>query len=395
MCAHKSGLCPNPLSNPNPYLTPATRPADALHPPLLQVSNIPSSPATVPQCRPTSSASLSPRPPFLDALFVRIGEADKKKFAGFIGDMRSMVTDGTIRVRSLYCPPTNVKSYVTFFLDTNNCDAIPDVIGERRFFIVRCNEERVGYTGYFDGLRNAINDDSVIRALFDFLMARDIKPMYLGSDIPIGPYQKELKNSHRTLTERFLESWTRDQPFASRLAPGSIQVNSPTKVSLKSNELCDEFREWQKSGGESDRSNSSIVRELTLKQIPGIKKSTKQWKNVTNAETGAEEKKQVTRYEFDLEELRKRYEISIVDDGNEAPADHLQVAPIACNADVEAWEQLYEDGGEAGDGSEDEDEDEDEDDHMSQTERASGRKRQRSSVAADSEDDDLNSENEL
>eukprot|EP00966_Prymnesium_polylepis_P167835 3879826-Prymnesium_polylepis.1 len=72
-----------------------------------------------------------------DAFYVRITEADKKKFAGYVGEMRTIVTDSTIRVRSLYCTATNVKSYARFFLDTNYVDSIPDEHGERRFFIIK------------------------------------------------------------------------------------------------------------------------------------------------------------------------------------------------------------------------------------------------------------------
>ena len=63
------------------------------------------------------------------AFFVRIMEADKKKFKGYIGEMRAKITDEDIRVRSLFCEAANVKSFARFLCDTNFADAIPDEHG--------------------------------------------------------------------------------------------------------------------------------------------------------------------------------------------------------------------------------------------------------------------------
>ena len=133
-----------------------------------------------------------------NAFFVRIAEVNYEAFQGMKGKMRTLVTDKTVRVRELYSKAINVKNYTRFFLDTNFVNAIPDENGERRFFVVKCNEAMIGNAAYFATLGAAIADDRVIRALFDFLMARPIKRMYLGKDIPIGEYQQELKDAHRS-----------------------------------------------------------------------------------------------------------------------------------------------------------------------------------------------------
>ena len=106
-----------------------------------------------------------------------------------------------------------IKNYSRFFLDTSFVDAVPDEHGERRFFIIKCCEDKIGDHKYFEALRDAIADDAVIRALFDFLCARKIKKMYLGKDIPVGEYQKALKDSRRTPVEHFLECLVEDQPL--------------------------------------------------------------------------------------------------------------------------------------------------------------------------------------
>ena len=93
------------------------------------------------------------------ALLVRLVESDKKAWAGQIGKARNLITDSRIRVRSLYGPATNVKSYSRFFGDTNERDAIPDTDEERRFALFNCNPEKVGDSAYFTKLAAAISDD--------------------------------------------------------------------------------------------------------------------------------------------------------------------------------------------------------------------------------------------
>ena len=278
-----------------------------------------------------------------DAFFVRITEADKKKFAGYVGEMRTLITDETIRVRSLYCTAANVKSYSRFFLDTNYVDAIPDEHGERRFFIIKCNEAKIGDADYFGALSATIADDRIIHAFFKFLKARTIKRMYLGKDIPIGEYQQELKDSRRSMAEQFLESFVQDQPIRTDLQNGGGGSAAPTEIELSIDDVWDKFRDWQKSGSEFERSKSSITRELALAQILGIKKI-KPWEEVTVPDVVQEgcpqtfkvEMKQVPKYRFDLTKLRERYGISV----EAAPTAAPPPAAVAdCEADVSAWEE--------------------------------------------------------
>ena len=175
-------------------------------------------------------------------------------------------------------------------------DSIPDEHGERRFFIVKCCEDKIGDTEYFQKLGGVIADDSVVRAFYDLLHAREIKKMYLGKDIPIGEYQKELKDARRSTTEQFLEYFVQDQALGL------------SEITLKIDDVCDKFKKWQEGGSEFERSKSSITRELALTSIPGIRKI-KPREHVCDLETNEVVEKQVPKYVFDLDSLRLRYKI--------------------------------------------------------------------------------------
>ena len=262
-----------------------------------------------------------------DAFFVRITEVDKKKFTGFVGEMRTLITDPTIRVRTLYCTATNVKNYTRFFLDTNYVDSIPDEHGERRFFIAKCCEDKIGDTEYFQKLGGVIADDSVVRAFYDLLHARKIKSRYLGKDIPIGEYQKELKDSRRSTTELFIEHFVLDQDLNLR------------EITLSVDEVCDKFKKWQEVGGEFERSKSSILKELALKRFPGIRRIKPRELVCVDLETNEVVEKQVSKYIFDLDALRRLYEI-----GDHAPVheERGEGEAVDCEADVARWKEECE-----------------------------------------------------
>ena len=223
------------------------------------------------------------------AFFVRIMEADKKKFKGYIGEMRAKITDEDIRVRSLFCEAANVKSFARFFCDTNFADAIPDEHGERRFFIIYCSNARLGEDEYFATLKDFINDDACIRALYELLMRRKIKPMYLGKDIPVGDFQRKLKDANRGLTDSFVQ----------HLVQTTDLCASFTKMSA--DELYKAYSAWQEGGNEYERSKGTILKELGLNAFGGITSKLERYKDEDSKE------KVQTVYTFDLVALRKRY----------------------------------------------------------------------------------------
>ena len=138
-------------------------------------------------------------------------------------------------------------------------DAIPDEHGERRYFIIECNEEKIGHQDdYFTPLQNeVISDDRVIRAFFDFLKAREIKPMYHGKDIPVGQYQRKLKDSNRGEADRLLEWLTEEEDMGVK------------KLHLPNYAFAERYKAF-KGEGAQDRSTDGIMKQLSLGGIDGV-----------------------------------------------------------------------------------------------------------------------------
>ena len=258
-----------------------------------------------------------------DAFFVRIEEADKTQFKGYIGALRSKISDNPIRIRELFCKATNVKNYSRFFADTNFMDAIPDEHGERRFFIVKCNEEKKGDAEYFVKLAAAIANERVIRALYDKLKLRKIKKMYIGNDIPIGRYQKALKDTRRQIQEKFLVWLLEDQ-----------DLNQHT-LHLNADQIYEKYKEFQDKGNEFERSKESVTSWLRLKETDGITQTVPNLE-IYNEKTEELERKQIRMYHFDLIKLRKHYDIGTEQGDN--VVDSPKVVEIDCEKDIADFE---------------------------------------------------------
>ena len=136
-----------------------------------------------------------------------------------------------------------------------------DEDGERRFFVVACNPEMIDPTSNRDGaywreLREAIDDDRVIRALYLKLLTREgVKERYFGQDIPVGEYACTLKETNRPHNEKFLV-WLIQQHL------------DKTELVRDVDELYEaDFKTWKEAGGEFDRSKASFTSWLRLRKF--------------------------------------------------------------------------------------------------------------------------------
>jgi len=277
------------------------------------------------------------------AFFVRMAECTKKKLEA--DELKDIITGHKIDVHEKYCPVVEVKSYARFFIDTNRVDAIPDEHGERRYFIIKCNEAMIGHDAdYFLPLREeALADDRVVRALYEFLRARSIKPSYHGTDIPVGEYARALKDSKRSETEEFLEWLVEKEDMAVKTLHLTAEAFATRYKAFKPDRCTDSIGE--------ERSTDSIMKQLTLQSIPGgVERRRARPQNLSWCATSLDyptappqcsfcsttgrpdsENKVMRQYVLDCDVLRERYKI----EGTVAPGAAQPAASIDCEVEVE------------------------------------------------------------
>jgi len=270
-----------------------------------------------------------------DAFFVRMAECNKKKLED--EELKEIITGAKVTVHEKYGPVFEVKSFTRFFIDTNNPDAVPDGHSERRYFNIKCNEEKIGcIDDYFVPLHKAQEDDRVIRALYDFLKARTIKPTYHGKDIPVGEYSRTLKDSKRSEVEQFLE-WLVERE--------DLDVET---LHLTADEFAKRYKLFKGEGEE--RGTSGIMRQLKLQCIPGVEQDRKRPKDlrwcgapgnkcsfcIASTLSHMDLNKVMRQYVVDCKSLRARYNIEEAAGPRAAPVEQ-PVAAIDCKAEVERF----------------------------------------------------------
>eukprot|EP00966_Prymnesium_polylepis_P151854 3508308-Prymnesium_polylepis.1 len=277
-------------------------------------------PATYVTAKPEKNVYGDNNPNLREAMFIRVTEADKKKMAGHIGELRTYITDSPVETRSLYCKAINIANFTRFFFDTNEVDALPDNDEERRYFIIKVCEKYLNNIDYFSKVDAAIESDGAIRALFDFLQARAIKKRYGKHDVPVGDYQKTLKEANRSYVDQFVK-WIVLQ-----------QETQDSTGKFKDEIVASMYVDYRGGGDVAERNKRSILRELELVGIDGVTKPHPIREGEYDENDHTLKQKWATYYHFDYDKLRMRYEIGA---DTHTP---VAVTPIDCERDIAQWE---------------------------------------------------------
>jgi hypothetical protein len=174
----------------------------------------------------------------------------------------------------------------------------------------------------------------VIRALYDFLSHRVVKPMYHEADIPIGEYQRDLRDSNRSTTEQFLAAFVEAQPA------------DAVTATLTIDQVVELVQKHRRDMGEPECSKASISREITLTSIQGVtrRRVRKHIAAGTGDDAAAADDddearttrtgpgKRVVEYTLDLVLLRRRYRL--VDENEATTGDVGGDGPDGGGADI-------------------------------------------------------------
>jgi hypothetical protein len=200
---------------------------------------------------------------------------------------------------------------------------------------------------YFTPLREVLADDRVIRALYDFLKARSIKPTYHGKDIPVGEYARALKDSKRSEAEQFLEWVVEQEPLGVKT------------LHLTAEAFATRYKAFKGEG--EDRCTDGIMKLLQLRSVEGVEQYRTRpeclaWCPTTLNFPGAPVKcsfcttftisgldnnRVMRQYVVDCKSLRTRYGIEEAEGPSAAPAAEQPVTIVDCQTEVERFWRDY------------------------------------------------------
>lgn len=248
----------------------------------------------------------------LNAYIVRIKETTRQKMAANMGALRGCITDERMPIRPLYAGSFNINSFHRFFVDSNYYDALPFTKGEGKAAVFNCSAEKKGDAAYFTTLfAKCINNPKVVRAFYELLKRRTVKEMYQEQDIPQSDFSKQLQECNLSIAEKFAYHLI-EQRYLAKDDCKEFYHTEP--------DLIKEFKAWKADGGSLfDKANSSIVKELGLGNVEGVKTMVRPPRRHFDG-------RQPRCSVFKNMEMRKRYGIG---EDMQDPNDELHVGGVA------------------------------------------------------------------
>jgi len=194
------------------------------------------------------------------AFLVNLNEISKKDTLYCEGMLKALITDPTIIINQKGVSPYQIQSYHRFIITTNNEDPIATSKNDRRKFIVRCSDEKIGDIEYFKKLNELLEDDNVLKTCYEFFKNMPGIDKFREIPLPRTEYQEELKESNECPVERWIPDFVKEH-----IDEGVIE--------LKADDAIQAFNAWCSTNNVSYNINSiQLLTKIGRLKIDGIKK---------------------------------------------------------------------------------------------------------------------------
>lgn len=144
-----------------------------------------------------------------NSYFVALDELSKSLTTKANEVIKNLITAPTMTINNKGATPFPIKSFHKFFMMTNNKDGgIVTKKDDRRKFMVRCSDELIGNTEYFNDFYEKIEDINVLRTFYDYIKGVD-SPLKLPPP-PSTEYQNDLKEMNNNPIEIWINEKASD-----------------------------------------------------------------------------------------------------------------------------------------------------------------------------------------
>jgi len=144
------------------------------------------------------------------SFLVNLNELSKKDTMEAEGKIKALITDSTLCINNKGVNQFTIQSYHRFLGSTNDVNGgIKTHVGDRRNLMIRCSDEKKGDIEYFNQLNSYLDDENVIRTIFEYFKSIPNMDEFNKIPVPQTEYQTNLKEMSRSAIEQWLEDFTR------------------------------------------------------------------------------------------------------------------------------------------------------------------------------------------
>jgi hypothetical protein len=154
------------------------------------------------------------------------------------------------------------KSYHRVIIGSNSETPIKVTDDERRTFLLRASDEKIGDKKYFDKLYSYLDDQGTISAMYQYFSTMKGVADFHKELAPVSDHQKELAKLDRSPIEQFVMDL--------------VENKKDGVLSYTNKSLCNKFRDFiDENDIEYKCSNVKFGVNLTLAKIDGVSNGTK------------------------------------------------------------------------------------------------------------------------
>jgi hypothetical protein len=112
-----------------------------------------------------------------DCFLVNLSEVGGKDVYEAYNKFKALVTDPELWINGKGKEHVKITSYHHWITTTNNEDPLPTDDDDRRAALIRCSDEKVGDTAYFDQMHALLKQLVTLLTFWRYLKARKVKPL--------------------------------------------------------------------------------------------------------------------------------------------------------------------------------------------------------------------------
>lgn len=131
-----------------------------------------------------------------------------KSLHDFSDKLKDLITNPTVNYEKKGKDSIVLPNLANFIFTSNNANALTVSTDDRRFVLFNCSDQYKGNQQYFKDLGEQLVRPEVIRAFYDFLMARDLSkyPNSFEHNRPITDYYQEVQLNSIPVISRFFSA---------------------------------------------------------------------------------------------------------------------------------------------------------------------------------------------
>lgn len=153
-----------------------------------------------------------------NSFIVNLSELSLKDSIDSIGKIKALITDSNLTINPKGLSQYSITSYHRFITTTNGEEPFISKKDDRRNFIVRSSDEKIGDKAYFNQLYKLLDDPNIIKSCYEYFKSIPDLDKFNSLPIPVTKHQNNLKEISRSPIEVWLEDFTRqnydsDFPF--------------------------------------------------------------------------------------------------------------------------------------------------------------------------------------